>query len=196
MQEFGLWLKLGVQHISDVDGYDHMLFLLVLCAPYGFKQLKALIWLITGFTIGHSLALAFSVLGIVKLPSAWVELAIAITILITALMAIIQQRKISERPLLPSILLVVFFGLIHGLGFSTLLNGLLSNGQGIAMPLLAFNLGLELGQLLIVAVILALMWLFERYFHFTQQLQLRFYGILAAFISLGMAWVRLSLLMN
>lgn len=196
MADFGFWCKEGLLHITDLGGYDHMLFLLVLCAPYGIKHLGSLLVLITGFTLGHSLALALSVTGIWQLPSTWVELGIAITILVTALMALLQARKETLPNFSPAFIGVTFFGLIHGLGFSTLLKSLLGTQDGLLWPLVGFNLGLEIGQVLIVFILLALIFLLERFARVEPKRQIRVYAFIAILLSLRMAWERIGIIIN
>lgn len=197
MGEISLWFTEGCLHIADFAGFDHMLFLLVLCTPYfGNKQHKRLFWLVTGFTLGHSLSLALSVFGVLKLPSAWVEMGIAITILITALMAILQKEASDNKAFLPTLGLVVFFGLVHGLGFSTLLKSMLSDQGSILQPLLFFNLGLEAGQLLIVLVLFSICWLLENTLKIKLSRQIKVYGLIAAVVSLTLTWQRLQEIIN
>jgi uncharacterized membrane protein YozB (DUF420 family) len=197
MGEIGLWLTEGMLHIADFAGFDHMLFLLVLCTPYFIKgRYLQLFWLISGFTIGHSVALALSVLGIITLPSAWVEIGIAITILVTALMAILQKPEEAKQAFVPTLFLVIFFGLIHGLGFSTLLKSMLSEQEGVLKPLLFFNLGLEVGQLLIVLVLFVITWLLEKWMQVKLQRQIKVYGLLAALVALVLTWQRLQDILN
>lgn len=153
MQEFTLWLQIGMEHIADWKAYDHMLFLLALCGVYELKQWKNVLVLITAFTIGHSISLAISVLGWINVDSAWIELLIPLTIGITCLF---NLRHLTQTPknFTLNYFLALFFGLIHGLGFSFLLKSLLSHEEQIALPLLAFNLGIELGQIGIVLAVL------------------------------------------
>lgn len=193
MGEKSLWFTEGCLHIADFAGFDHMLFLLVLCTPYfSNKHLKQLFWLITGFTLGHSLSLALSVFGFIKLPSTWVELGIAITILITALMAILQNAETQKKSFWPTLSLVVFFGLVHGLGFSTLLKSMLSDEATLLQPLLFFNLGLEAGQILIVLGLFAICWFLENKLKVKLSRQIKVYGLLAAVVSLVLTWQRLQ----
>ena len=161
----GAYFELGLQHITDLNGYDHILFLLALCAPFSISQWKKVAVLVTAFTLGHSLTLALAVLELVHVSSEWIEFLIPITILITAiyngLSAIFNKegRTHSSARVLsiyPSYLLALGFGLIHGLGFSNYLRSLL--GSEIMWPLFNFNLGLEVGQLAIVAAGLAFRW--------------------------------------
>ncbi len=149
MHSFYIWFSTGIWHIADWKAYDHILFLLALCCIYSFKQWKNVLINITAFTIGHSFSLALSVLNFVKINSNLVEFLIPITIIITCLLNIINVQK-TTKDHSTVFLLTILFGLIHGLGFSTLLKQMLGNEESIVFPLFAFNLGIEVGQLLIV----------------------------------------------
>lgn len=153
MDTFSIYLELGFKHILDLNAYDHLLFLVALTARYQFSDLKKLVVLVTAFTIGHSLTLALATLEIIQVDSAVIEFLIPTTILITAIASIIQGPRTSSGTLL-SYIFAAFFGLIHGLGFSNYLKGLLTSDQNITLPLLSFNIGVELGQILIVIGIL------------------------------------------
>lgn len=156
MQDFRLYFDLGRQHIADLAGYDHILFVTVLCLRYVIQDWKKILILVTAFTIGHSITLALSVLHYVNISTRWIEFLIPVTILITAL-ANVVQKNIEQHTGVSSIyLLALFFGLIHGVGFSNYLKGLLGRQTNIVTELLAFNIGLEVGQLMIVAAVLFL----------------------------------------
>jgi len=156
MSLFELYLKLGYKHIIDINGYDHIIFILALCAGYSYTQFRKILILVTAFTIGHSLTLALSTLRIVTAPSRIIEFLIPVTILITALSNIIGSNNGRGRFVYFAAL---FFGLIHGLGFSNYLKALLGKESSIITPLLAFNVGLEFGQILIIAVHFSLLFL-------------------------------------
>ncbi len=154
MQEFWLYFDIGRKHIADLEGYDHIIFVAALCLRYTFKDWKKLLILITAFTIGHSITLALSTLNIVNISTKWVEFLIPVTIMLTAV-ANVYQKEVIDQPKFPLIyFFTLFFGLIHGLGFSNVLKSMLGTDHNIVPQLLAFNLGLELGQLLIVAAVL------------------------------------------
>lgn len=161
MTEFQAYLQLGFEHITDPNGYDHILFIIALCAIYTLRDWKKVLVLITAFTIGHSVSLALATLKIVSFRSDIVELLIPITILFTAIVNMFHQ--IPKTTLVTDNIksplrypLAVVFGLIHGLGFSSYLQMLLGAESNILQPLLAFNVGLELGQILIVLIFLTL----------------------------------------
>ena len=167
MQENYLWFQTGFEHITDIAGYDHMLFLLVLCSIYRFKNWDWVV-LITAFTVGHSITLALSVLQVVKIPSALIELAIPVTILISAVFRWLQVERNENQVFVKDqkvYAAALFFGFIHGLGFSNMLRSLLGGEADILQPLLFFNLGLEVGQLLIVLFSLVTITSLNEYAH-------------------------------
>src|SRR5215211_4882222 len=151
MQDFWLYFQLGLEHILDWQGYDHMLFIAALCLRYLLKDWRKVLILVTAFTIGHSITLALSVLSYINIPSAWIEFLIPVTIVITALSNLFQPNTEPKRKFPLIYFYALFFGLIHGLGFSNYLKSLLGRGTSVVSELLAFNLGLEAGQLIIVA---------------------------------------------
>lgn len=156
MSDFGLYFTLGRQHIADLNGLDHILFIGALCLRYTFNDWKKVLILVTAFTIGHSITLALSIFNIIHFSTKWIEFFIPVTIVFTAISNLFVKKFAfsSKYPLI--YFLALFFGLIHGLGFSNYLKSLLGRGQTIVMQLLAFNVGLEIGQLLIVLAILLL----------------------------------------
>lgn len=169
MSDFYLWFSTGLEHIADWKGYDHILFLLALCGVYGLRAWKQLLVLVTAFTVGHSLTLALSVLDMIKVKSAVIEFLIPITIVLTCAMNLADLKKTSNRGFRLRYLAALFFGLIHGMGFSFLLKSLLGTEENIVPPLFAFNIGLEAGQLLIVAVVLLLSALATSLIHISER---------------------------
>lgn len=153
MQDFILYLKLGWEHIISLDALDHQLFVLVLMAIYVFKDWKKILWVVTAFTIGHSITLALSVFDIVRAPAKWVEFLIPLTIVITAFDNILMRNR-PNNLMKMNFYLALFFGLIHGMGFANTARMMIANEQHIFLPLLGFNIGLELGQIAVVAAIL------------------------------------------
>lgn len=166
MNEFPLYLQLGFEHITDPNGYDHIIFIVALCAIYQLRDWRKVLLLVTAFTIGHSITLALATLNYLHYRTEVIEFLIPVTILITALTNMFQKSRPDSLYLedvpqnaTPRYLMALFFGLIHGMGFSNFLRSLLGKEASIVNPLLAFNLGLELGQLLIVLIILTISWL-------------------------------------
>ena len=163
MSVFQTYLELGFLHICTPRAADHLTFLLALCAPYVLTDWRRVLALVTSFTVGHSLTLALATLGVVAFRPAIIEALIPITIMVTALM---NLRKASSSPTGQMLtrrtpvlsvahnLLALGFGLIHGLGFSNYLRALLGANSRPLQELFAFNVGVELGQVLIVTTIL------------------------------------------
>jgi hypothetical protein len=159
-QGAGIYLQLGFEHILDPQGYDHILFVIALCANYRLRQWRRVLILVTAFTIGHSLTLALAVLDVLRLPADLIELLIPITILFTAINNLVRgEREVSNQTIRFNYWLALGFGFIHGMGFSNYLRALLGQEGCLGGPLLMFNLGLEAGQVIIVLTVLALAWL-------------------------------------
>jgi len=158
MSEFHLYFDLGRDHILDyANGYDHILFVVALCALYISRDWKKILILVTAFTIGHSITLALSTLRIVSVKAELIEFLIPLTIFITAVSNLFKnENNISDGPMQMNYIFATFFGLIHGLGFSNYLKSLLGKDQGIITQLLAFNLGLEFGQIIIVLLFMSI----------------------------------------
>lgn len=154
MNDFQIYFSLGYHHIADLRGIDHILFIAALCLRYQMIDWKKILVLVTAFTIGHSITLALSALNIVHYSTKWIEFFIPVTIVITAVSNVFV-KKFTFKSKFPIIyFFALFFGLIHGLGFSNYLKSLLGKDQSIITQLFAFNIGLEAGQLLIVAIIM------------------------------------------
>lgn len=157
MSEFQLYFGLGKDHILDYkNGYDHILFVIALCALYIGRDWKKILVLVTAFTIGHSITLALSTLKIVNVKADLIEFLIPLTIFITAGSNLFKnENNISDRPMQMNYFYALFFGLIHGLGFSNYLKSILGKNQNIVLQLFAFNLGLEFGQIIIVVLFMS-----------------------------------------
>lgn len=152
--DFSLWFKTGLEHIADLNAYDHILFLMVLCGTNQFSEIRKVLILVTAFTIGHSLTLALSVFKLVLLSPALVEFLIPVTILLTCIFQFIKRDQPDSLTAYASYMSALFFGFIHGLGFSGLLRSMLGKSEEITGPLFAFNLGLEAGQIVIVICVM------------------------------------------
>jgi hypothetical protein len=160
MHEFWMYTQIGFNHIANLSGMDHILFVAALCIRYQLSDWKKWLILVTAFTIGHSVTLVLSVFSYLDFATNWIEFLIPVTILITAIsnMFVKQFSFNSKFPVI--YFFALFFGLIHGLGFSFYLKSLLGLQQNIAPALLAFNVGLEIGQILIVMAILVISFIF------------------------------------
>lgn len=157
MSEFEVYFGLGRDHILDYrNGYDHILFVTALCALYQWRDWKRVLILVTAFTVGHSVTLALATMQIITVPADWVEFLIPVTIFITAFSNIFKgdNATISGPAVHINYLYALFFGLIHGMGFSNYLRAILGKDRSIVTQLFAFNVGLEFGQIIIVAVFL------------------------------------------
>lgn len=150
MSDLATYIQLGFRHIIDVEAMDHILFLLALAAIYRLRDVRSALWVITAFTIGHSITLALAVTGVVRLPSAIIEFLIPVTIVATGIEnLIVSARQRTARRGWYRAVLAGVFGLVHGAGFANYLSALFVTR--IALPLFGFNVGIELGQVVVLA---------------------------------------------
>jgi hypothetical protein len=192
MQEFNIYFGIGIHHILTLEAMDHILFIGALCLRYQLRDWRKVVVLVTAFTIGHSITLALSATGSVHIAARWIEFLIPITIVVTAINNLLQPSGQVEHPArLPLIyFFALFFGLIHGLAFgSTLLS--LEGREGLVMHLLAFNLGIEAAQLLLVALFLVISFTFVQLLKLKRIWWVRIASIVVLAWSLQMAWQRL-----
>ena len=153
------YFSIGFDHIVSRMGFDHVLFVVVLCAAWPLREWRRVLLLLSGFTAGHSLTLALTALGYVSFPSKVVEPLIMATILIASLLNIARPRP--GAIVLPFVM-ATLFGLVHGCGFAGYFNMMLGDEESIVLPLLGFNLGLEAGQVVVVAAFFALYALLDK----------------------------------
>ena len=150
MSDLVAFVQLGFHHIADPAALDHVLFLLALAAIYRGRDWRSAVWVVTAFTGGHSVTLALAVTGALRLPTTVIEFLIPVTIVATGIENLLIRDRASApwgrryRPVFAGV-----FGLVHGAGFANYLRDFFSGSIGV--PLLGFNLGIELGQLLILA---------------------------------------------
>lgn len=162
MSQFWLYFKLGLEHVLDWQAYDHILFLIVLVACHTFHGAKRVFWLVTLFTLGHTLSLFLSVYGIISVNTRWVEFLIAATIFVTAVFNIVTAKKMENKKDITLLYVTsVFFGVIHGLGFSSYFKVISAGTESKFLPLLEFALGIEAAQLIVVIIVLILAFLFQ-----------------------------------
>ncbi|KUJ60469.1 HupE / UreJ protein [Flavobacteriaceae bacterium CRH] len=171
MSEFWIYFQIGLKHVLDIHAYDHVLFLIALTVPYTFKDWKRILLLVSVFTIGHTLALLLSVFGIVAVKVSLVEFLIPITILITAFYHLFTAGKAAKNDGLNLIFFVtLFFGIIHGLGFSNYFKTILGGtATSKLVPLGEFALGIEAAQLVVVFVVLVLSYIVQTVFRFSKR---------------------------
>lgn len=168
MSDFWLYFNLGLHHVLDWKAYDHILFLIVLCAAYSFSSWKRLLILVTLFTIGHTLSLLLASYNVVSVSGKVIEFLIPVTILVTAIFNLFtagKEKKIEKMGIF--YVVTIFFGLIHGLGFASFFNALDSGGH--LLPLLEFALGIEAAQIIVVIVILIIAFIFQTIFRFNKR---------------------------
>ncbi|MCV9929272.1 HupE/UreJ family protein [Flavobacterium sp. LS1R49] len=171
MSDFWIYFQIGLKHVLDIHAYDHVLFLIALTIPYAFKDWKRILLLVTVFTVGHTLALLLSVYGIVAIKVNIVEFLIPITILITAFFNFFTAGKSSKTESINLVFFIaLFFGIIHGLGFSnyfkTILGGTASSKL---IPLGEFALGIEAAQIIVVFIVLILSYIVQTIFRFSKR---------------------------
>lgn len=170
MSEFQLYFSLGRAHILDVNGYDHILFVIALSAAYLAADWKKVLVLVTAFTIGHSITLAMVALDVFSVNSSVVEFLIPVTIFITAACNIWKRDQyIATDKSHLNYYFALFFGLIHGMGFSNYLKALLGKETSIVTQLFAFNIGLEVGQVIIVVAFMGLGYLMNKYINVSRR---------------------------
>ncbi len=186
MDELFLYLRLGFKHIIDLGGVDHILFVLALTLRYIWSDWKKILILVTAFTIGHSLTLALSTLSLIDISVNWIEFLIPVTILLTAVSNFLVQDFEFKQQNSAHYGLALFFGLIHGLGFSNYLKSLLGKQDSLLGPLFSFNIGLEIGQILIVMAILAMSYGLVALIKLPRKMYVRYGSIIAICLSLRM----------
>ena len=157
METIRFYLELGIFHVLDLDGYDHVLFMIALAIPYAFKSFLRLLLLATAFTAAHTTSLALAAFNIFKIDAGLIEFLIPVTIALTALYNLLLGESSNEksRPTIP-LIATVFFGLIHGFGFSNYFKMIMGGEDEKATALLGFTLGIEVAQLIVISITLAL----------------------------------------
>ena len=171
MSEFWIYYQIGLHHVLDINAYDHVLFLIALTVPFAFKDWKKVLILVSIFTIGHTIALFLSVFGIIVVKVNLVEFMIPITILFTAIYNLFTSGKSSKNNTITIIgFVTLFFGIIHGLGFSNYIKTLLAGApQAKILPLSEFALGIESSQVIVVFIVLTLSYLVQTVFRFSKR---------------------------
>ncbi|RNL84074.1 HupE/UreJ family protein [Sinomicrobium pectinilyticum] len=169
MSQFWLYFKLGLTHVLDINAYDHILFLVALTVPYTFNHWKKILWLVTVFTIGHTLSLIMSTYGLIRVSAALVEFLIPVTIFITALFNIFTVKRSGIEKFGPAFFVTLFFGIIHGLGFSSYFKGIIAGEENKLLPLLEFALGIEAAQVIVVLVVLIAGFILSTVFRFNRR---------------------------
>lgn len=163
-------IKFGIDHVLDINAYDHILFLIVLTVPYLFKDWKRVFLLVTVFTIGHTLSLVLATYGAVKVSASVIEFLIPLTILVVALFNVFTAGKGAQKEKVGILFFsTLFFGLIHGFGFARALQIMVNKGESKLLALLEFALGIEIAQIIIVFLVLFFGYLTQTVFRFSKR---------------------------
>ncbi|AUC85618.1 HupE / UreJ protein [Polaribacter sp. ALD11] len=169
MNDFILYFKMGLNHVLDFNAYDHILFLIVLAVVFSFNQFKKVLWLVTLFTLGHSITLALSAYGILSVNMKLIEFLIPVTIFITGVINVFTAKKSSTGKENTNLIFALFFGLIHGLGFSNYFKMMIGKEDDKLFPLLEFALGIEAAQIIIVLGILIIGTILQNFLRVTRR---------------------------
>ncbi|MFC5194492.1 HupE/UreJ family protein [Bizionia hallyeonensis] len=170
LENFWFNVEYGINHVLDINAYDHVLFLIVLTVPYLFKDWKRVLVLVTIFTLGHTLSLVLAAYGVVSVNGALVEFLIPITILIVALFNVFTAGKGAQKEKIGVLFFsTLFFGLVHGLGFAREFQMMVGKSDNKLLTLLEFALGIELAQIIIVFVVLFLGYIMQTVFRFSKR---------------------------
>jgi len=190
MQDFGFYFGIGWEHIISKNALDHQLFIAAIAAIYLLKDWKQVLILVTAFTIGHSVTLALSVFDVIRFSSSWVEFLIPCTIIITAVSNLFQ-KKFTAKSIRINYFLALAFGLIHGMGFANSIRFMLASDQSVGWGLFGFNVGLEVGQIVVVVVLLLLAYLIINIFRANRREWVIFLSAAVFSLALKMALERL-----
>jgi len=161
MSELWAFLRIGFHHIVALDAADHIFFLLALAAIYRGRNWRSALWVITAFSVGHTISLALAIANLVPIRTAVIEFLIPVTIVLTGVENLVLRERVAagrgarHRPVFAGI-----FGLVHGAGFAGYLKSLFV--ARVAVPLFAFNLGIEIGQFVLLTTAVALFWALDR----------------------------------
>lgn len=198
ISEFWAFLQVGFRHIVALDAADHILFLLALAAIYRKRDWRGALWVISAFTIGHSITLALAVTDVLVVPARIVEFLIPVTIVATGIENLVLRERAASgarathRPVFAGI-----FGLVHGAGFAGYLKSLFVDR--ITVPLFGFNVGIELGQIVVLLGAAVMFMLVDRALRavprkatWPDPFQLRLLGVsaLVTIVATGWAWER------
>jgi hypothetical protein len=162
MRDFIFYFKVGWAHILSSDATDHIYFITSLAIIYTFLDWKKVLVLVTAFTIGHAITLYLSALDLFRFNIEWVEFAIPCTIVVTAATNLLLRPEVKTKGVL-QYLMALGFGLVHGMGYANYIRMMLSKNQDLLWSLFSFNVGLEMGQILVVLLVLSLQWGLEKY---------------------------------
>ena len=189
---FSSYLKLGFQHIVDLNGFDHILFVITLCAVYQLTEWRKIAIVITAFTLGHSITLVLASLKIIIPNRHLIELLIPITILISGVFNLLSGKlKVPSAKLVVKYSFALFFGLIHGMSFSSFFTDIMGDATQIIFPLFSFNVGIEFGQFFVISLYYLLLYLLFRLFKVPYNRVAWFFSVLGILVSLVLIFKRI-----
>jgi len=170
MTDFWIYFEKGLKHIFDLYAYNHILFLVALLIPYSFKEWKKAFLLITIFTISHSLGLLFSIFDIIVTKADLANFIIPFAIFLTGLNNLFTVGKASKQVSVSFIVFIVIFaGIIHGLGFSEFFKTMVGGSpQSKLLPLAEFGLGIEFAQIVVAFVVLMFSYVGQAFFRISR----------------------------
>ncbi|MEY8849743.1 HupE/UreJ family protein [Psychroserpens sp. XS_ASV72] len=163
-------LQNGIYHIFNANAYDHILFLIVLSVPYLFKDWKRILFLVSVFTLAHCLSLMLVVYKIISISQTLIDFLIPVIIFIVGLFNVFTAGKKSHTNTFGLLFFAtLFFGLVHGLGFTDDLNRLVATSESKWIAILEIGLGIEIGQLILCFVVLFISFLSQTLFRFSKR---------------------------
>jgi hypothetical protein len=186
MNDFVFYFKIGWEHIINWSAVDHLFFIAALAAIYMLKDWRQVLILITAFTIGHAITLVLSAKNIIEVNNRLIEFLIPCTIVITAVSNLFL-KNFTPRSIRINYFLALFFGLIHGLAFAQTLKWMIAGDQNFWTAWLSFSVGLELGQILVVLIILLLAQILVGYLKLNRRYWVTIVSVLVLGLALKMA---------
>jgi hypothetical protein len=170
LENFWFNVEYGINHVLNINAYDHVLFLIALTVPYMFKDWKRVLILVSVFTLGHTLSLVLAAYDIVRIDGQIIEFLIPVTILIVALFNVFTAGKGAQKEKIGVLFFsTLFFGLIHGLGFAREFHMLAGKSDNKFFLLIEFALGIEISQVIIVFTVLFLGFLAQTLFRLSKR---------------------------
>lgn len=170
LENFWFNVEYGINHVLNINAYDHVLFLIALTVPYIFKDWKRVLLLVSTFTLGHTLSLVLAAYNLVRIDAQIIEFLIPVTILIVALFNVLTAGKGAQKEKIGVLFFsTLFFGLIHGLGFAREFHMLAGKSDNKFFLLIEFALGIEISQVIIVFTVLFLGFLAQTLFRFSKR---------------------------
>lgn len=166
--KFWMYFQLGLEHVLDWNAYDHVLFVAALVASFSVSQWKKVIGLVLMFTLGHTISLGLATYDILRLDEDWVEFLIPVSIIITAVYALMRAGKNQGKASILYIITLVF-GLIHGFGFASYFLMIAASESSKILVLLEFSLGIETAHFIVVLSVWLLSFVFQNVLRFSKR---------------------------